>query len=373
MHEHNKLFHFFRNRELNEIYASVSIKSFALSMISVFIPIYLLKLNYSLTSVFLFYVILNLTHALFIIPAAKIASKFGFKHSILFSVPLLVTFFILFFTLSIYNWPLYLLAIIFGLSNSLFWIGYHVDFSKFSKKKFRGEEISSIRIFSSVFSMIGPLIGGIILAFISFKFLFVLVSLLLFLSVIPLFYSKDLHNPFNFSVKRIFIDQKLKDHISFLAYGIETGVAWIIWPIFIFFSILNNFTSLGFIVSISSFSSLIFIFFIGKFSDRKRRLVLRIGALFNALIWGLKTFAKTFTHIFILDFFHGMTRTAISIPFDALSYDKANQSNIVEFIVFREITIQIGRVILFISMIFIADLVTSFIFGGGASILFWLF
>lgn len=373
MNEHHKFFYFFRNRELNEIYTSVSIKSFALSMISVFIPIYLLKLNYSLTSVFLFYVIINLTHALFIIPAAKISSRFGFKHSILFSIPLLITFFLLFFTLNLYGWPLYLLAVIFGLSNSLFWIGYHVDFSKFSKKKYRGEEIGLARILTSTFSMIGPLIGGIILAFISFKFLFIIVSSLLFVSVIPLFYSRDLHNPVNFSVKQIFTDQKFKDYFSFLAHGVETGMAFTVWPIFIFFSILNNFTSLGFIVSISSISSVIFIFMIGKFSNKKGRFVLRIGAFFNAVIWGIKTFAKTFMHVFILDFFHGMTRTAISVPFDALSYDKANKSNIVEFIIFREIIIQTGRVILFVSMMFIADLASIFIFGGAASLLYWFF
>jgi len=373
MHRNHHFFNFFKSRELNEIYTSISIRSFALSMISIFIPIYLLKLNYSLTSVFIFYAILNLTHALFTLPAAKISSKFGFKHSILFSIPLLITFFILLFTLEIYGWPLYLLAIIFGLNNSLFWIGYHVDFSRFSKKKHRGEEIGFARIFSSVFSMIGPLIGGVVLAFISFQFLFIAVSFLLFVSIAPLFFSKDIHNPVNFSTKQIFTDQKLKDYLSFAGHGIETGLATIIWPIFIFFSILNNFTSLGFIAAISSFSSLIFVLIIGKFSDKKRRLVLKIGAFFNAVIWGIKTFAKTFLHVFILDFFHGMTRTAVSVPFDALSYDKANKSNIVEFIVFREILIQIGHVILFIAMIFVADLASSFIFGSGASLLYWFF
>lgn len=367
-------YHFFRNRELNEIYTSLSIRAFALSMISVFVPIYLLQLGYSLTSVLIFYVVLNGIHALFVIPAAKISSRFGFKHSILFSIPLLIIFFLLLFTIKIYDWPLYFLAIIFGLNNSLFWIGYHVDFSKFSKKKHRGEEVGFARIFSSFFSMIGPLIGGVILAFISFKFLFIVVSLLLFVSVIPLFYSKDIHDPINFSTKRIFTDQKLKNYFSFFGYGVETGIAFIIWPIFIFFSILNDFTSLGFIITISSISSLIFVFFIGKFSDKKRRLVLKIGAFFNAIIWGLKTFAKTFMHVFILDFFHGMTRTAISVPFDALSYDKANESDIVEFIIFRETIIQVGRVILFISMMFVADLAASFIFGGGgASLLLWFF
>ena len=61
------------------------------------------------------------------------------------------------------------------------------------------------------------------------------------------------------------------------------------------------------------------------------------------------------------------------VPFDAMSYDKANRSNIVEFNMFREATIATGRVILFVSMIFVSDLVISFLFGGGASLLYLFF
>lgn len=373
MHGHHHYLHFLKNRELNELYASIAIRSFALAMISIFIPIYLLKLNYSLPSVLLFYAILNGVHALFVVPVAKISSKFGFKHAILFSIPLLIIFYILLHTLKLYYWPLSLLAVIFGISNSLFWIGYHTDFSKFSKIKYRGEEISFAKIFSSISHIAGPLIGGLIIAFTGFEFLFVIVSLLLAVSAIPLFFSKDIHEPINFSVKQIFTDQKAKDYLAFVGHGIESGVGAIIWPIFIFFSILNSFTTLGLVTSLSLFFSLIFVFVIGKFSDIKRRLVLKIGALFNALIWGIKTLVKTSLHVFVIDSFYGLTKATISIPFDALSYDKANKSNIVEFIMFREIIIQVGRVILFISMIFIADLITSFIFGGGASFLYLLF
>ena len=114
-------------------------------------------------------------------------------------------------------------------------------------------------------------------------------------------------------------------------------------------------------------------FVTGIFSDIKRTLVLRVGALFNAIVWGIKTFVGTFLQVFIIDSFYGMSKIMISIPFDALSYDKASKSNIVEFIIFREVIIQTGRVILFISMAFIADLITGFIFGGAASLLFLLF
>ena len=125
--------------------------------------------------------------------------------------------------------------------------------------------------------------------------------------------------------------------------------------------------------SLSLLFSLIATFVVGRFSDMRKRLVLRIGALLNVVIWGIKTFVRTTLQVFIIDSFHGITRTAISIPFDTLTYDKANKSKLVEFIIFREIFIQLGRVMLFIGMIFATDLITGFIFGSGASLLYLLF
>jgi len=367
------MLHFFTNRELNELYISVAIKSFALSMISIFIPIFLLNLNYSLTSVLIFYAIINATHALFVIPAAKISSVYGFKHAIFYSIPILIIFYLGMFTLEQFHWPLYLLAIIFGIKNALYWIGYHIDFSIFSDRKERGQEIGVAKIITSVFHVLGPIIGGLILVFLGFQTLFAVVSVLLIASIIPLFFSKDIHRTVPISIKEIFKGQKIKDALAFMGHGIESGVSSVIWPIFIFFTILNNFALLGIVSSLSILFSLFFVFIIGIFSDTHRKLVLKIGAILNTIVWGFRFFVKTTFQVFIVDSFYGISQTLISIPFNALSYDKANKSKIVKFIMFREIVIQTGRVILFIIMTMIATLTTSFFFGGGASLLYLFF
>jgi len=59
---------------------------------------------------------------------------------------------------------------------------------------------------------------------------------------------------------------------------------------------------------------------------------------------------------------------------NAMVYDKAgNKGNMIKFILFREITTGLGKVILFLSMIFIVDLIYSFFAGAGASLFFFLF
>ena len=380
MHLFHHHLNFLKNRELNELYISVAVKSFAVSMISIFIPIFLIKdLNYSLTSVLIFFAILSATHAIFVIPAAKIASKYGFKHSILYSVPILIVFYFGLYTIEQFHWPIYLLAVIFGVNSALYWIGYHIDFSIISDRKNRGAEISTSKILSSVFLVLGPIIGGVVVTFLGFKALFIFVSLLLLASTIPLFFSKDIHKNVPLSIKEIFRGQKIKDSLVFLGHGIEGGASSIIWPIFIFFNILNSFTTLGFVFSLSLLSSSIFVFIICKFSDINRRLVLRIGALTNSIIWGVRFFIKTTFQVFIIDSFYGVSKASISIPFDALSYDKANKSKITKFIMFRETMINTGSAILFLIMALLAKLTTGFLLGGGvslgggASLLYFLF
>lgn len=373
MYLHHYFSEILRNKELTELYTSVAIKSFAVSMISIFIPIFLLKLDYSLTNVLLFYAILNATHALFVIPAAKISSKYGYKHIIFYSIPILIIFYLGLYTLEQFHWPIYLLAIIFGINNALYWIGYHIDFSIFSDKKERGKEVGIAKIVTLVFYILGPIIGGLILTFIGFQSLFATVSVLLIVSTIPLFFSKDIHKPVPLSIKGIFKGQKIKNALAFAGHGIESGVSSVVWPIFIFFTILNNFTTLGIVSSLSLLFSLVFILIVGKFSDVYRKLVLKIGAILNTIIWGIRFFIKSTFQVFIVNSFYGISQTLISIPFDALSYDKANKSNIVKFIMFREIIIQIGRVVLFLFMATITTQTIGFFLGGGASLLYLFF
>ena len=88
--------------------------------------------------------------------------------------------------------------------------------------------------------------------------------------------------------------------------------------------------------------SFVMVFIAAKFADVDRRLVLRFGSLWAGFIWGVKLFLNSARSVFIVDGLHGLASTTISIPFDALSYDKANKEGLVEYIIFREVTIQVG-------------------------------
>jgi MFS family permease len=376
VHSHHHYFHFLKNRELNELYVTIGIRAFAISLVGIFIPIYLYQLGYSFQSIFIFYLFFSIFHALFsFFFAARIAARFGIKHSILFSMPIYLVFFFLLYTLEKFGWSLILISSFLAISTSLFWTAYHIDFSKFSKKKERGKQIGVSKIIAAFFGIIGPIIGGVILTVFGFNILFIVASIVLVSAVIPLFFSKEIHEPVTFSLKGFFRKQRISEIIGFMGHGIEAVIGFVLWPLFIFLFIFDQkYIFLGLVSSIGVFVSIIFFFIVGSFSDIYRRTIMRIGGIGNALVWIFKSFIITPIQVFIADAFYGATQATMSITFDALNYDKARERNIVSLVLQREVYHHFGRIVLLILMFFLVDnLVEVFRYGGSISSLMRFF
>ena len=78
---------------LSELYFSVVLKTLALSMVGIFIPVYMYKeLNYSLNQIIYFFLIWSILFAVLTPVVAKFASRFGLKHMIVASVPFEISF-----------------------------------------------------------------------------------------------------------------------------------------------------------------------------------------------------------------------------------------------------------------------------------------
>lgn len=371
MHHNRHHFQVVLNTEMNELYLCKAIRSFAIGLINIFVPIYLINLGYSLFSVFMFIAVICFTHVVFTIPAAKFIARYGIKHSILFSIPFIIAYYLLLHTLPAYNWPLFILPMVSGFSGAFYWMGYHVDFSKYSDAKVRGQEVGISRIINLIFNLMGPAIGGLLLVFIGFKPLFLIVVVLLFGSAIPLFMTKDSNESVDINFKGIF-KQRPGDYLGFTGWGIEEAVGRYVWPIFIFFAILNNYATLGIVASLSLVFSLMFVFIVGKLADINKRFMLRVGAVVTAAIWAIKTMVRTSLQVFMIDSVYGMAQTSFAVPFGALNYDKA-QKSIMQYTLFREIMINLSRGLFMVAMAFISNLFVGMLFGIAGSILYMFF
>lgn len=370
---HFHILKFLQNKELRTVYLTLALRDLALSMIGIFVPLYFIKvLNYSINKTLIFYLIYSVVFGITSPITARISSKIGFKKSILLSIPFYISFYFILNSLKTSSIHFFIPAITIALADSIFWISLHTDFAKASDKRHRGEEVG-LMFYSTMFvGLVGPFLGGLILTYYDFITLFWVVNILLLTCVIPLFFSKEVHEKANFSYKYIFKKTHFKDLLNFIAYGIRLVAEGVLWPVFIFL-IINAYLGLGFLITLSAIIGIFAAYNFGKITDTKgKNILLRLGAVFYSVTWFIRSFLKTIFSVSLITLISSILTTMVDIPFTAKTYDKSLKKNLVEYLVFREIALCIGRALIIILVILLNNMAGGFILTG-ITTLFHLF
>ena len=346
-------FHRF-DKEIVELFSAHTIRRFALALIVIFEPIYLfIYFGNSLSKALLFYGAISLLYGLFVPFGAKIMAKIGLKKAMLWSVPFIFFYYLVLWQINLFFLFLFLAIILRFFSALFYWPAYHIDVARFSKRRIRGEQISVSMVVYNLASVAGPFLGGLIIFKFGFPILFIIVLILLLVSAVPLFFSKEIHeiypDSYEKAFKQILSKRARRDSIAFAAFGFDQGVNMFIWPIFLFVLVIN-YEAMGLITSGALFLSLLFALYIGEVADVNRRKLLRIGSILTAIAWLFKTFVRTPFNAFLAHTAYHFAFTSSSIPFRTIMYDKASEDKrkLDQYIVFREMAHNLGRAFMFI-------------------------
>ncbi|MBR9683131.1 MFS transporter, partial [Candidatus Woesearchaeota archaeon] len=250
------------------------------------------------------------------------------------------------------------------------------EFTKFSDGHRRGEEVGKRRAIGLAAGLAGPLVGGILIDTIGFSFVFVLASVLLFFSVIFLFFSKEVHEPFHFSIKAGARKETLRDGVVFIGRGMQTISVGVLWPMFIF-AILKTYTNLGILGSAIGAVTSIMVLLVGRASDKVgKRKVIRVGVGLTSVTWFIRHLVINVSQVFGVSIFAGLAQILVGVPFNALEYDKAEQrkrGHLAEFFVWREMFICVGRVLVLLVVLLTGKFVYGFILTGFGNFSYLLF
>jgi hypothetical protein len=115
------------------------------------------------------------------------------------------------------------------------------------------------------------------------------------------------------------------------------------------------------------------LFIFGRLSDISRSKMLKVFGILNSGVWFLKMFVTSAIHVNLVSGLYGLVSGGVAVPFTALTYDKANKSNIVEYNLFREIMLHVGKIFVFGVAIFMDDIQKMFILGSVIGLLYLLF
>lgn len=350
-----------------------SIDGFAFSLIGIFIPIYLLTLNYSVYQVILFFIIYYAFCLIFSFVSIYLTKYFGVLKIIFLRFPFLFAYLASLYFLQSYSIPLILVAFLGAVQNMFYWIPLHLLFMRNTKQKEMGSSTGKLFAFPKIAGIIAPLIGGLVMASLGFKYLIIFVFLIFLLSIIPILGLKKVKISFEFNfMKGIRLFNKYpKLFIAEFFGNMGDEIEAIIWPIFIYLSLISI-ASIGIIGTLISLSSFIFTLIIGKLSDKyNKKTILKIGSFLLLLAFSVRYFANNEFIFYTISILSGFFIVMLWIPFSSIMYEVAKKNTTDEFIVFREIPVALGRLfILSIALLFVGNLKIIFPITGLAYLYF---
>lgn len=349
-------------RGLVELYWSVGMMDFGLAAVVIFEPIFLFVLGYSLSQIMLFYAAVYLLYILLLPLGGRIIGKIGYEHSIFYSQFFLIAYYIALFAISKYGFFIFVAPVFFAIQKSLYWPSYHADFAVFCQDKQRSREVGGKETISMAMYILGPIAGGFILEKAGFGILFLAASFLFVLSVIPLFRIKEIHDTADFQYKEVFKKMFDKEHrrnfLAYLGFG-EELIVLTLWPIFIY-TVIKDYLEIGSLVALATLATAILALYLGKICDTyKKESILKTGSFLYAISWITRGFMRNAWQIFSIDTLSRFSKEMLFVPLVAQTYENAKKMGPLEYAVFFEQSLAVGKFLTALLLFFILQYIVS--------------
>ena len=345
------------------IYLNNLLRGLGYSMVGIFFPIYVFLwgferggLGLGLKTLLFSVALERLGVVLLAIPLGKLVYKIGFKYSILISAIATSTWFIIPSIFPRSLGVIIALALVSAIEIPIYWLARLSIMSLDGEKDGYGAEVSLLSLIDQASSILGPFVGGILLAANGFGLLFTVSTFICMLSTIPVFFISDYRIKDGISLKGFFewLSDKSQRHIHIASFGQGWAnfVDAYFWPLFIFV-IIGSFTVLGTITSITFALSSVAIFIAGKMFDKKRAMggmedehEYTLATILLSLITVVRPILSSISSLFGLDAFFRIVLPFWGVGYESYLYTAGSKArSALEFFTYREIVYSAARVI----------------------------
>lgn len=362
--------------ERNRIYWAMSLKTFGVSLVGVFVPAYLYTLGYSLEKILLYFLVRELIELVMVLPTTSAMKWFGVKRTFILGCFLTIGNLYLLYILADSPSVFLATAVAEGLAISLFFLPYHFLFSAAVTKKDGGTQLGLMDIIVCIVAALGPLIGGFIAEATSLQMVLLIALAFVVIATFPLIRSKDNHHLKNVRYIRPLKMLNSRDSVSNMGFGVTEMVATIIWPLFIYLTV-KNFAVMGVIVSISILVVIFMDIIVGKMTDNGGKAnLLKYGSYGSAVTHGFRFAGTSVVGIWIINFASDITHTLFRIPWTAEFYMHASAKERASYIAAMEFAVCVGRTALWLCLFVLAGILpekalffSAFVLGAMGSLL----
>ncbi len=358
-------FQFKKEIKLLPVFLNQSLRSVAVSLLSLFSSIYIYKTFLSLTNqtnlallaVFIYFLGLYVTKFISNLFAEELSLRIGLKKQVYLGLLFLI-YCLLIFILSL-KWPLvvFLASPAWGLATGFYWFGLHGLMIKVGHNGAFGKEIGIAGLITTLFLLAVPILGGALINFAGYKALFITSLLFVVLSMLSIRKVEERRTNHDTDLNEVL--GLFKTHkrmvLAYIGDSIAAAVYGVIIPLYLFL-ILKKELALGEFFSLSMILVALLNLFIGRWADIKsKRKLVAYGSVFQALVWLSRIFTQKIGFLFALDIVDRITDGMVGIPMNVMTYQKAIDGHSTgRAILFREIAIVIGSIIACLLLIVLA-------------------
>jgi YQGE family putative transporter len=361
------------------------IHGLASAMGMLFVPIFIYEVSGGqFWFVGLFYAVASLAYVIFLVPGMYATNRIGFSKALSLGVFFAVLNYatLYFITTSNYIYLVPLLIVTSTLFRMFHWVPFHVDFTEFTKGGSRGRDVSLTMATVAFMGMLGPVLAGFLIEEAGFSMMFLVSIILMVIAAFSYLFVPAVHEKFTWSYRKTlehFFSEKFRPIlIGEMAYGAETIVTLLAWPIFLYTILNGNMLEIGGVSTLIVGATILIQLVVGKKIDAKTGnsiKLLRRGSVMYAIGWIIKIFVISATQVFFVGLYHSITKIFTKTPYTSLLYDMSGEQGhyIDEFTVIKEMANHSGRVLSALAMVlltFYFSVEWMFIIGAAAALLF---
>lgn len=365
---HHRFFH----TDMWRFGLSIWLHVIARSSISIFIPIFLLELGYTISTVITFYLLFAAIDVPLNFLAAKAILKFGAVRIYMIGTGAIIAFFAGFSQLELNQW--YLLAVLtflIAVYDSCYWVSHLYLFEKVSHKTKKISEDTGILYAITYFAaLMGPAIGALVLLLSGSQSLIFLSIFIFILSIIPLTKMRVAHDKVKKEEKLVSPKEFLKksfekrNYLSVALFALHKASEAVIWPIFIYVTF-KTIESVAFVPVIISATSIVFSYIAGKFARRNREKIIAISAFLISILWFLRLAVVSANIYYMSIFFVSFLALFLSIALYSNVFEGAKKVGMLNTSTYSNAISMFGQFIVYLVIFFTVSVFkVSFIFAA---------
>ncbi len=316
-------------------------------MTSIFIPIYLYRLHFSITEIMGYFLIFAIAWGLLQYPIMRFSNFIGFNRAMGISMIIQGIHVVMLATIPIYHWPLWLVASVWAILVAMYWPNFRACFAKSLLHKKVGPSVGlSIALLLLAYGL-APVFGGAIATQFGIFMLYILAMVLFVSASIPLFSGREIIKRQPFDLKAIKWRRIWKDLVANMGSEVDDTIGAFIWPLFIFL-LIPSYIGVGILSSVSVIACMLIAFYVGhKEVSKGARGYLNKGTMTITLMNTFRLFTQSASQIAGVNFINGLGRALLTTSYDSRYYQNAEREPLLPYIYLMLTICAVGDFIIF--------------------------